>query len=86
VNTKSQLNLNYGSSPELEAYLSTKNPGDTCETKIVWQLTENDTANKVATGPITEIEIPEESNSDTDEDALTITITSGTPSNLAPTR
>ena len=82
VNATSQLTLNYGSAPELDAYLSTKEPGDNCELKIVWQLQENDGANKKATGPITEIEIPEDEavEDESPENALVITISGGSGS------
>jgi len=81
VKARSQLSLNYGSSPELSAYLAGKNPGDSCELKLVWQLTENDTANSMAEGPITEIELPDDPTENEDEGTiLTITL-GGAPAN-----
>lgn len=67
IGNGSLLNLNYSSSDELAAYLSSKEPGDTITMEVTWQMTENDAVNSTATGPITEISIPESEEDDPDE-------------------
>lgn len=85
MKARSQLSLNYGSSPELSAYLAGKNPGDSCELKLVWQLTENDTANSTAEGPITEIELPDDTMGEGEGEGPILTITLGAaPANAIP--